>query len=415
MATPDRSTAAARLHRAGVAGRHLGPWFVALVLWAGVIIPYGRVAAHRLATEGVNDFTILRIAADRAAGSRPLYAPLSSIEVQRWPYESLANLNLPHTHILLRPLAALPYRSAAAAWAAASLLALFGSLLAIAWELRLPLTLQSLFVGCGVLLGSAPFVSTAVAGEVSFLLMAPFTAGWIAGRRGHWATAGAVVGLCAALKPFLGLYLCWFLLARRLRAVVAFAGTVAVAVALGVLAYGVGSYVQWFDAVARVDWWWPPENASLRGLTDRLFVPGHGMAPVMDAPRLASWAARLAAAAIVALTGWCTWRSSDDTTPPDRAAGAWFCASLLASPLGWVYYVPMLSGPILAAAMQTPRASAGRWWTLAGAALLFVPLAATERGQPSPLATVVLANVYTWGLLALWVGFLSCRGTRNDG
>src|SRR5262249_38213645 len=48
-------------------------------------------------------------------------------------------------------------------------------------------------------------------GQVSFLLMAPFTAAWCADRRGRTIEAAALLGVLTVLKPFFGLFALYFL------------------------------------------------------------------------------------------------------------------------------------------------------------------------------------------------------------
>jgi hypothetical protein len=88
-------------------------------------------------------------------------------------------------------------------------------------------------------------------------------------------------------------------------------------------------------------------------------------------------------------------------------------ASLLLSPLGWVYYLWIALGPLAAAIGHS------RFWQRPHRVdLLLVPGLAgwlwygkmAEWGQPSPLATATLASMYFWALLSLWLWTVNSVG-----
>ncbi len=90
-------------------------------------------------------------------------------------------------------------------------------------------------------------------------------------------------------------------------------------------------------------------------------------------------------------------RSSDEDT-------AWLLlllAAILASPVGWVYYQPLLVGPGVALALSG-RFPQFRWI----AVTCVVPGLRTTLFQGSPLVALTLGSVYFWGLLAAFVGLL---------
>ena len=83
--------------------------------------------------------------------------------------------------------------------------------------------------------------------------------------------------------------------------------------------------------------------------------------------------------------------------------------AILGSPLGWVYYLPLIVPP-LAAVFTT-----GSWRVLPrptlivlllAAAGLYIPLEQAAENQPSGAVTVTMASVYFWSSVALWTGGL---------
>ena len=68
------------------------------------------------------------------------------------------------------------------------------------------------------------------------------------------------------------------------------------------------------------------------------------------------------------------------------------------SPLGWMYYIPLLIPP-LAATVPSLR---HLFPIILAGAILWVPSSVLARNHFGPLATATVASPYTWGLLLLW-------------
>jgi hypothetical protein len=169
-------------------------------------------------------------------------------------------------------------------------------------------------------------------------------------------------------------------------------------------------------------WAWLPMNASLLGMFSRTF----SATPYFT--EATTWSAEdiqrvfVMVGGVMALASLLVvWR---DRGPGevDRSFALLLVASILLSPLGWAYYFWLPLGPILAVVLAWRRegldgAVGGRvgrcifWIGLAG---LFWPLQLFKLGQCSPWATVLVANVYFWTLLGLWLGLLLRYGTARD-
>jgi hypothetical protein len=145
-----------------------------------------------------------------------------------------------------------------------------------------------------------------------------------------------------------------------------------------------------------VEWSYAVMNASLRGILARsLNVSGSAGVPIVVAPAAVTPAFLAGSALILAVTFHRTHdRGIDESWP------ALMAASLLASPLGWLYYL---------------------WWMLPGvkpsrlllqSPLLWIPMVCVLWGQPNPLATVSIGSVFFWGLFLAWVHFVG-NGIRR--
>jgi hypothetical protein len=382
-------------------------WAVLALAWLACGWIYVRLATLLVAGTGSSDFTIFYYTARMIAEGRPMYGDLPGEYGLSWEAKHLGNLNPPHFNLLLLPLVPLGYRGALLCWGLINVVLAAVSLWLIARELSLGRRLKRLLVIGVAVLGSAPWTTVMITGEMSLLLLLPFTLAWLAWRRGHWGGVGAWIGVCASFKLFFFLFLVWFAAARRWRAVFAMCTVVLLLVACGTAAFGFDSYVHWQKSLARVGWWWLPMNASVRGLTERLFNPGPTLAPLYRDPRIALTLWMVCSVAIATVSAWAL-RPTRTVYNADRTAMALLCTALLLSPLGWVYYLPLATGPALALAAggEATRRPVLLVLAMTGMALLYLPLELVESQQPSRLATLLLASAYSWAILSWWAALV---------
>jgi hypothetical protein len=373
---------------------------VGLLTFAGV---YGRLA-WLLTKPGANDFTIFYYTARMVAEGRSMYGDLPRDYGIDWKGAYLGNLNPPHFQLIVAPLVPLGYRGALVAWLALNILLTVAFLWLVRRELQPRLTLSSVLLGALLVFASAAWTSVAVTGEMSLLLLLPFTGAWIAARHGRWALTGILLGVCVSFKLFFAVFLAWLLAARRWRALAGAVGGAGACVLLGALVYGVPAYREWLHGLSRVEWWWLPMNVSLRGLAERLFHAGAPYARVIDRPALARPVWIVLAAVAASVTAWRTWPRPSVGVDLDRLFAVLLVAALLVSPLGWVYYLPLATGPVLALVVRRDlwRGSLECSLFIAGLACLYLPMELTEKGQPSALATLFLASAHGWGALLVW-------------
>ena len=378
-------------------------WTAVALGWLAVVMVYARLGSL-LYEGGANDFTIFYYTARMVAEGHPMYGDLPREYGLTWEASHLGNLNPPHFELLLVPLVPLGYRGALIVWGILNAALVAASLWMLAREAGAWVTRKRALVVGMAIFGSAPWTAVITTGEMSLLLLLPFTCAWIAWRRGRWGAAGAWLGVCVSVKLFFLLFLVWFAVHRRWRAVFAATGVTALLVLAGGLAFGFHTYVEWTGSLGKVGWWWLPMNVSLRGAATRLFDSRQDFAPVVDAPVFAVPAWIVLTTVIGAASLW-QWRRggllADD---PDRAATALLVLALLVSPLGWVYYLPLATGPLILWLIRRPLE-----WTRPVTALaclatagLFMPPEVTEAAQPSRVATLLLGSAYSWGALSLW-------------
>jgi alpha-1,2-mannosyltransferase len=352
----------------------------------------------------MNDFGRFYYSARAFLSGGDMYGPTpaTAIEVGSDTYH-LWNMNPPHFHLLVLPLALLPPSGALLAWAALNAAALGASLHLIVRETVLRWTPSRVAWAVAAIALSSATGIIAVTGQLSFLLMLPFTLAWREARRERWNRAAVWLGLVAAIKPFLGLFGVYMLLTRRWRAAATMALAGLASFALGVAVFGWQAYASWIDVVSRVDWAFAPMNASIQGLVSRTFAPNPIFAPLVDAPGIVRPLTLAASAVIAAGTAAIAMRAGQHRSA-DTVFAVVTLAALLISPLGWMYYVWFLAGPLVAlwpstAAHRSPMRDAFIALAVPG---LLLPLYMTTVAAHSGWTSLTLGSLYTWSLLALW-------------
>ena len=386
-------------------------------LWAGVIVVwaiypqiYARMWNLTIEKPGGSDFTIFYYTARLVADGLPMYGESPVRYGVRWASSHLGNLNPPHFQLLLQPLARLTYSQAYVAWAVVNLAALALALRLIARGLGVRVTVTRVAVAGALIMASTPFTSVAVTSEWSFVLLVPFTLAWLAMRRGQWARAGAWMGACIALKLFFLLFVPWLLLKRQWRALVMLGSIAMTWTAVGIAVYGVETYRLWVGSLSTVGWWWLPMNASWQGVVARVLEGGATVQALVHAPGTVPALSVAGSVLIGTASIWVASRLQTNADGTDAAVLILLAGAILASPLGWVYYLPLAVAP-LAGVLRTG------WWqriprtwrvvAVVSASALYVPLEQAAAGQPSAVATLTLACSYFYGLAPSWMGLLA--------
>jgi Glycosyltransferase family 87 len=285
----------------------------------------------------------------------------------------------------------------------------------VARELGVKLTWSRFFVCGAATLSSAAFTTVAVTCEMTFLVMPVFTLLWMAWRNRRWRAVGVWLGVCASLKLFMLLFVPYLLWRRRWDALATMGVVAAMLVISGCVAFGIDTYHQWFRSLGKVGWWWLPMNASWQGFVARLFQGGGTrIAALVQLPSVVPVATILGAGVVSVCALARVICDSGREHEGDRDFVTLFLGALLASPLGWVYYLPLAYGPILgwlggADGWSELRrlVTSHRVMVGCGLALLYIPHEAAALGQPSAVATLTLASAYFWGVSLLWTASLA--------
>jgi hypothetical protein len=217
------------------------------------------------------------------------------------------------------------------------------------------------------------------------------TAAWAAARQKRWKTAAVLVGALVGLKPFFSCLLLMWVCRRQWNAIGWALATAAASLLAGIALGGTVGFLRWLDTGRHVSWFHHPLNASIAGLAARAGV---------------SWQLWALMTLFVVFVTFLVLRKTKDLDAEWLACGL---VSLLASPLGWAYYVPLVAGPLGAVAIRRRimlPAAAGFVWP--------IPLAMALVPTTTAWTRITIISLTSWSLIAMWsivVNMLS-RGER---
>ena len=314
------------------------------------------------------------------------------------------NMNPPHFHFFIWPLVFLEIGWAFYVWTVVNVTAFVLAVVAAARAANLQLSPRGWSLVSLALLWGAPTIAWSVTGQMTGLIVALITWIWLDVRSGRWTRAGVAIGLAVSIKLFFGPLGIFLILKQQWRAMFAGVATALLLLLAGVAVFGLQSYLEWIRALGDVTWVWAVMNGSIFAPVARLWLgdeSAFGFTPDLRGAMVIGW---LFALPILVLGMLTAWRSAN----PDRSILAVILTSLLASPLGWVYYYWIALGPF--AAMRT-NARVRRSAVLASAWLLFPYYWLWP--NDSMLFTLTLGSAYTWSLLAGWIGTVSTREPRG--
>ena len=255
------------------------------------------------------------------------------------------NLNPPFFAVLVWPLAQLEYAAAWAVWCMVSLCCALLSmgLFVCAYVPQGENRWKWVALASVALLAYFPTYASFAYGQTTFFILLLLVAGWDALRNGRDCSAGVWLGLAASLKPFVALFFLALLFARHVRATAFFGVTCAVAGAVGLMMAGWGAHLDYWRIAGDVTWLAASWNASFAGYFSRIFGGGENI-PWADAPSLARFLSAVCSVATLLVVSCLLRRvrNWERELQADVVFALVTPAMLLLSPLGWLYYFPLL-------------------------------------------------------------------------
>lgn len=343
----------------------------------------------------------------RPVRPRDFAPPTAPVTEPSAPYHP--NLNPPLLALLFVPLTLLGLPGSYMAWMALSVLSgLFAC--ALLWRgLGQPgrdhVGLIALWLAFLVYF---PTYSSLTMGQVTMVTLLPVAGAWGAARTRRDRLAGILVGLAVSLKLFVGLLVVYLVIQRRWRAAAWSIGTILIVAAATLPATGIAAYVEYFSVIRTVTWFGNSWNASYAGVITRV-LGGSENVPLIDAPRLARFLVLCCSAVTVAWLAWLTWPRRGIERSLDRfdlGLGLTLVSMLLISPLGWMYYFPILCVPgyaVWSLARRVGRRSLAFGCIVAwGLSTIPTPMVRAPDVN-SPVAWVTSGSLYFYALFILGI------------
>ncbi|HEV2613973.1 MAG TPA: glycosyltransferase family 87 protein [Gammaproteobacteria bacterium] len=307
-------------------------------------------------------------------------------------YSADNNLNTPFLLLFLLPFHVFNYAQASQVWNVILILSvLLGAYFALRpfpqWH-KNTLPLMALF---SIYL---PNSSTLACGQITPILLVFLVFAWLLARKGNDYSAGVLIGFLCALKLFFGLFLIYFLCLKRVRLVLTALATMIMAFLISVYVFGLQSFVSYHTVLHHITWYASSWNASFYGFFTRLFSNAEGNVPVVVAPYFTTIFTVLCSVVLmVCLIGlWIKWGRQKF----DNGFSLVIVSMLLLSPLGWVYYFPLLLIPYVVLVEE------GNTWTHLAACFLLLMSTQTS-GILVPNQINTMKQIFMWGGLGFYV------------
>ncbi len=402
-----------------------------LALYLGVLLALYLVFLLRLLEKPLySDFAKFHASAQLHLEGKSIYTPLEVDRFMTWtpelgpkPLYVHPNLNPPFLTLLMLPLAPLRFPDA---WWVFSILSLFcgmGAMARLEAATRTGPASVSRQLGFQlVLLAYFPTIANFQYGQLTLFLFWPVVESWIAARRRADFRAGAWLGLVLAVKPFFLLFVLFFLIRRRWLLIAAMGVSGALCTALSLAVFGWDTLLQYRSVVGDITWAGTNWNGSFLGIFTRL-LGGSDSQPLVHMPQLARALASACSVAAAAVLAILTQRHQSRGRDFDLGFALTLALMLLISPLGWVYYYPLLILSYLMAWQvleELPSGAARPWrWILFASLVLStlpIPLMSALEEMPS-WHWWLWSGTHSYALLLLAAGLVGLwsRASRFGG
>lgn len=347
-------------------------WFVVIIGVFGLSVFYIQEINIRTQEPPSSDFFKFYLSAQRLLENQNIYKPdlsalpagvtcsevLKNIQVRKLDEVKAClgpNLNPPIFVVLTAPLGLLDYSSALWVW---SVISVFSAVLAIKGILNSPISpvdsvINKFWVGIGFFCYYPCFI-TVQYGQVTFFMLLCLVLSWLALRQNAEIKAGIWLGLCASIKPFIGVFFVALLILKAWKVLVSSGLTMFILFLVGGLVTGFGAYEEYFNKLGSITWHSSHWNASFTGFFYRL-LGGSNSEPWIYAPEFAKALINICSVLTMIILMTAVVRLSK-LNQADRADCLYMLLipiMLILSPLGWIYYFPFIFISILMALKLT--------------------------------------------------------------
>lgn len=266
------------------------------------------------------------------------------------PIKLGSNLNPPFFTLMSFPLAYLSYPKAFALWTLISMISGAMGILG----LQKKLNRKAFSIACRLLLliglfSYFPSFINLQLGQVSLMLLPLLVLGWCAARNEKITRAAFFLGLAASLKPFICLFLFYFLIRKEWRGLGIFLLTLLSCSLIAAFYLGKTSYIAYYQVCQHISWAASSWNVSFYGVLLRLFGGSEANVALFPLSGLTNILYPVITILFfLALIYFLRPKVGIQAKQKmDLDFSVIIVGMLLLSPLGWIYYFPLLSIPIL--------------------------------------------------------------------
>ena len=281
------------------------------------------VLSGRIARQ-MPDLEVYWRAGARAAAGEPLYRT----DDQHYQFKYL-----PAFAVLAMPLGAVALDTAKTAWFAASVALLVGF---VTLSLKLPISRYGptwLIVASVIVTMGKFFGHELILGQVNLLFGVVAVGSFLALRAKRDIAAGALIALAIVVKPYAVIFLPWLAVQRRLRATLAAAGGLVVALALPLTRYDLERTL-----ALHSEWWQTVTGSTAPNLLNQDNVSVAAMfAKWLGPGSLASWLTIALGALLMLLAAFVFARRRAVVSPEGLEGSLLLTLIPLLSPQGWDY------------------------------------------------------------------------------
>ncbi|MFA5960040.1 MAG: glycosyltransferase family 87 protein [Tatlockia sp.] len=344
-------------------------------------------------------FTNLNLVVDFTS----FYSALANLAQGKSPYDSLfsvffpinkplsANLNPPFVFFLFKPFALMPYPKALFCWTLLSFFAgLSGAMLAFYHAFSRVFFSRHWLILMGVYLSLFSTLMNFSIGQAGLLLLFLIMLGYHFYLGEHNVLAGILWGLAAALKFFPALLFVFAIKQKRPTLALFMVLTLLLAFGIPLLCYGTAIYGQYLAMMAKVFWYGDNWNGSLYGFLFR-FIANRALVDSLYLILLG-----------LMLCWYLKKMRLFNADYPHQPFCLTLVMMLLMSPLGWLYYFPLLLFPLAIAFSSKALSLRTALCTLLCLFLLNLPQGYLPAPKmPHSTFALLLASCYFYGLLLL--------------
>jgi hypothetical protein len=259
------------------------------------------------------------------------------------------NLNPPFFTLLSFPLAYLSYPQALLLWTFLSMLAGGLGILLLQQKLAPDASILGRLLLLIGFFSYFPSFASLQFGQVTLLLLPLLVLGWRAAHEAKTTQAAIFLALAASLKPFIGLFLFYFLIRQQWRGLAVFIAIMLSCALIAAVFFGLSSYLSYYHTCQQISWAASNWNVSLYGFLLRLIGGHEHNLALMPIPGLVTWLyPSLALLLMLAMIRFLMPGTPiDSRQKTDLDFSLIIVGMLLLSPLAWIYYFPFLSIPWL--------------------------------------------------------------------